>query len=135
MLTTVSTVLATALGPMLIRVFFGFREGLSPGIFLAMGLSVGLYLVAMILAQALLGRGFAMWTTAGWLLGLAGMAVGTAFPGSAVDRATTGFLSGAVAAACAFAVLLAAALRQWPSPYPINTVTESGSPFSAEPVP
>ena len=135
MLTMVSTVLATALGPMLIRVFFGFREGLSPGIFLAMGLSVGLYLVAMILAQALLGRGLHAWTTAGWLLGLAGMAVGTAFPGSAVDRATTGFLSGAVAAACAFAVLLAAALRQWPSPYPINTVTESGSPFSAEPVP
>jgi O-antigen/teichoic acid export membrane protein len=133
-LTVVSTVLATAAGPMLIRVFFGFREGLSPVTFLAMGLSVGLYLVAMILAQALLGRGLHSWTTTGWLLGLAGMVTGTAFPGSAVDRATTGFLSGAVVAACAFAVLLAAALRRWPSPDAITTAPQRHSPLSANPV-
>jgi hypothetical protein len=68
---------------MLIRVFFGFHEGLRPGTFLAMGLSVGLYLAAMILAQALLGRGLHAWTTAGWLLGVAGMVAGAAFPGTA----------------------------------------------------
>ena len=41
------------------------------------------------------------------------MIAGTALPGSAVGRATTGFLLGAVAAASAYAVLLAAALRRW----------------------
>jgi O-antigen/teichoic acid export membrane protein len=133
-LTVVSTVVATAVGPMLIRVFFGFREGLSSVTFLAMGLSVGLYLVAMVLAQALLGRGLHAWTTAGWLFGLAGMVAGTVFPGTAVDRATTGFLSGAVVAASAFAVLLAAALRQWPSPDIIVAVTEPRVPLSARPV-
>jgi O-antigen/teichoic acid export membrane protein len=133
-LTVLSTMVATALGPMLIRVFFGFREGLSPVTFLAMGLSVGLYLVAMVLAQALLGRGLHAWTTAGWLFGLAGMVAGTVFPGTAVDRATTGFLSGAVVAACAFAVLLAAALRRWPSPDIIVAVAEPRLPLSARPV-
>ena len=49
-LTVVSTVLATAVGPVLLRFFFGFREGLGVVTFLAMGVSVGLYLAAMILA-------------------------------------------------------------------------------------
>jgi O-antigen/teichoic acid export membrane protein len=135
LLTVVSTVVAMLLGPMAIRVFFGFREGLSPVTFLAMGVSVGLYLTAMILAQALLGRGKHAWTTAGWLVGLAGMAAGTAFAGSAVSRATTGFLSGAIAAACMFAVLLGAALQRWPAPDAIMPVTEPTSPAAAHPAP
>jgi hypothetical protein len=70
------------------RVFFGFHEGLRPGTFLAMGLSVGLYLAAM-----------------------------------------------TIVAACAFAVLLAAALRRWPSPDASNTVSTPKSPVSPNPVP
>jgi O-antigen/teichoic acid export membrane protein len=124
-LTVVSTVLATALGPMLIRLLFGFRDGVGAVTFLAMGVSVGLYLLAMIFAQALLGRGMHAWTTAGWLIGLAGMLVGTLLPGSAVSRATTGFLLGAVAAACMFAVLLAIALRRWALPVTIDAVTKA----------
>jgi len=133
-LTVISTVVATALGPMLIRLFFGFREGLGAATFLAMGLSVGLYLAAMIMAQSLLGRGMHAWTIAGWLLGLAAMIAGTALPGSAVDRATTGFLLGAVAAASTYAVLLAVALRRWTSSDASSTVTEPGASFSANPV-
>ena len=76
-LTVVSTVVAAALGPVLIRLLFGFRDGVGAVTFLAMGVSVGLYLVAMILAQALLGRGMHAWTTAGWLIGLAAMLAGT----------------------------------------------------------
>ena len=106
-LTVVSTVVAAALGPMVIRLVFGFRDGVGAVTFLAMGVSVGLYLAAMIFAQALLGRGMHAWTTAGWLIGLAGLLAGTALPGTAVDRATAGFLLGAVAAACVYAVLLA----------------------------
>ena len=127
-LTVVSTVVAAALGPMLIRLLFGFPDGVGAVTFLAMGVSVGLYLAAIIFAQALIGRGRHAWTTAGWLIGLAGMLVGTLLPGSAVSRATTGFLLGAVAAACTFAVLLATALRRWASPDTIATVTQPGLP-------
>ena len=134
-LTVVSTVVAAALGPMLIRLLFGFRDGVGAVTFLAMGVSVGLYLAAMIFAQALLGRGMHAWTTAGWLIGLAAMLAGTLLPGSAVGRATTGFLLGAVAAACIYAVLLATALRRWPAPGTINTGTQPGLPYSANPAP
>ncbi len=134
-LTVVSTVAAVALGPILIRYLFGFRDGVGAVTFLAMGVSVGLCLVAMILAQALLGRGMHAWTTAGWVIGLAGMLAGTALPGSAVDRATTGFLLGAVAAACTYAVLLATALRRWTAPGPISTVPQPRPPYSAKPAP
>ena len=134
-LTVVSTVVAAAAGPLLIRLLFGFRDGVGAVIFLAMGVSVGLCLVAMILAQALLGRGMHAWTTAGWLIGLAAMLAATALPGSAVERATIGFLVGTAAAACTYAVLLATALRRWPSPVPVNPVTQSGPPYSANPAP
>ena len=102
--------------------------------FLAMGVSVGLYLAAMILAQALLGRGMHAWTTVGWLLGLVAMIAGTALPGSAVGRATTGFLLGAVAAASAYAVLLAAALRRWGPGDDLGTGTEPRSRVPVKPV-
>ena len=134
-LTVVSTVVAAALGPMVIRLVFGFRDGVGAVTFLAMGLSVGLYLAAMIFAQALLGRGMHAWTTAGWLIGLAGLLAGTALPGTAVGRATAGFLLGAVAAACVYAVLLGIALRRWASPGAIDPVTQPGPPYSANPAP
>jgi O-antigen/teichoic acid export membrane protein len=134
-LTVVSTAVLTAAGPMLIRLLFGFRDGVGSVTFLAMGVSVGLCLAAMILAQALLGRGMHAWTTAGWLLGLAAMLTVTALPGSAVDRATIGFLIGTAAAACTYAVLLATALRRWPSPVPINPIAQPGPPYPANPAP
>jgi O-antigen/teichoic acid export membrane protein len=137
-LTVVSTAVLTAAGPMLIRLLFGFRDGVGSVTFLAMGVSVGLCLAAMILAQALLGRGMHAWTSAGWLIGLAAMVAGTALPGSAVDRATTGFLLGTAAAAATYAVLLATALRRWaasgPVP-PLAPVTQPGPPYPAKPAP
>ena len=134
-LTVVSTAVLTAAGPMLIRLLFGFRDGVGSVTFLAMGVSVGLCLAAMILAQALLGRGMHAWTTAGWLIGLAAMAAGTVLPGSAVDRATTGFLLGTAAAAATYAVLLATALRRWAAPVPLTPVTQPGPPYPAKPAP
>jgi hypothetical protein len=135
LLTVVSTALAAAVGPTLIRLLFGFRDGVDGIVFMAMGVSVGLFLIATILAQALLGRGMHAWTTAGWLIGLAAMVVGALLPGSAVDKATTGFLLGAVAAACTYAVLLATALRRWAAPATIGPVARTGPPYSANPAP
>ena len=134
-LTAVSTALAAALGPLLVRFLFGFRGGVGTVTFLAMGVSAGLCLVAMIFAQALLGRGMHAWTTAGWLIGLATMLAATALPGSAVDRATAGFLLGTAAAAGTYAVLLATALRRWPGPAPINPATQPGPPYPANTAP
>jgi O-antigen/teichoic acid export membrane protein len=112
-LTVVSALVITAVGPLLLPLLFGFHDGLSSLTFLAMGVAVGLFLQAAILAQALLGRGLHKMTTIGWLVGLIGLVAGTTFPGNAVHRATLGFLLGAVAAAGAFSVLLAGALRAW----------------------
>ena len=134
-LTIVTTVVAAALGPLVIRYVFGFREGVGAVTFLAMGISVGLYLAAMVLAQALLGRGMHAWTTVGWLIGLAAMVAGVALPGTAVGKATAGFLLGAIAAACVYAVLLAIALRRWTSPGAVDTVPQPGSAYSANPAP
>jgi O-antigen/teichoic acid export membrane protein len=134
-LTVVSTVVAAALGPTVIRLVFGFRDGVGAVTFLAMGVSVGLYLAAMICAQALLGRGMHAWTMAGWLIGLAAMLAGTALPGTAVGKATAGFLLGAVAAACVYAVLLAIALRRWASPGAVDLLPQPGSPYSVNPAP
>ncbi len=135
LLTVVSTAVAAAAGPMLIRLLFGFRDGVGAVVFLAMGVSVGLFLVATVLAQALLGRGMHAWTTAGWLIGLAAMVAGALLPGSAVGKATTGFLLGAVAAACTYAVLLATALRRWASPATISPVAQPGPPYPADQAP
>jgi hypothetical protein len=63
------------------------------------------------------------------------MVAGALLPGSAVDKATTGFLLGAVAAACTYAVLLATALRRWASPATISPVARPGPPYSANPAP
>ena len=134
-LTVVSTAVLAAAGPILIRLLFGFRDGVGSLTFLAMGVSVGLCLAAMILAQALLGRGMHAWTTAGWLIGLAAMLAGTALPGSAVDRATAGFLLGTAAAAATYAVLLATALRRWSSAAPTHPVAKPGPPYPANPAP
>lgn len=114
-LTAVSSVVITAVGPALLRLLFGFHDGLSSLTFLGMGVAVGLFLQAAILAQALLGRGLHKMTTLGWLIGLIGLVAGTSLPGSAVHRATFGFLLGAMAAVGAFAVLMARALRTWPN--------------------
>lgn len=116
LLTAASTAVLTLAGPWLLRLLFGFQEGLGSWTFLAMGVSVGLFLAAAILAQALLGRGWHIATTVGWLVGVAGLVLGTAVPGGAVGRATSGFLLGAVFAAGAFAVLFGWEIRHWSVP-------------------
>ncbi len=107
----ISTGALALVGPALLRLLFGFRDGLGSGVFLAMGLSVGLFLVATVLAQSLLSVGRHAATTFGWLIGVGGLALGTAIEDGPVNRATAGFLLGALAAAIAFAALLTAQLR------------------------
>jgi hypothetical protein len=90
-----------------------FRHGLSHIGFLALGISVGLFLGAAVLAQAMLGRGRHAAVCSGWLIGLVGLGLGTIVSASPVTRATAGFLCGALASSLAFAVLVTADLRRW----------------------
>jgi O-antigen/teichoic acid export membrane protein len=113
LLTAASTLVLALAGPWLLRLLFDFPESVGPWTFLAMGLAVGLFLAAAILSQALLGRGRHAAMTIGWLLGVAGLALGTAWSGGAVARATSGFLVGALFAAGAFTLLFADTMRSW----------------------
>jgi O-antigen/teichoic acid export membrane protein len=110
----VGTVVVTAgLGPWALRVIFGSDFVLSTGVFLLMGISVGLFLVAVVLSQGVLALGHHRWVTVGWLCGLVGLVAGTMFAADPVLRATLGLMVGAAFAAAAFAALLWRALRGW----------------------
>lgn len=114
-LVVLSAVLAVAIGPFVLHLLFGFEQTLSRWTFLAMTLSVGLFLISAVLAQSLLGRGQHAATMAGWMAGLAGLAVGTAFGQDAIARASAGFLAGALIATVVLGSLLMRALRRWPT--------------------
>jgi len=127
--TAVLCVAATALAPPLVSWLFDFDQELSRTTCLLLTLAVGLFLVSVVLAQALLALGHHLWVTAGWLLGLAGLAAGTAVDNDVVTRANTGLLCGASVATLALALLLAMEWnRTWPAPDPAPlTVTDTGS--------
>ena len=112
-LTVVSTILLAAVGPSLIATLFQFPQELSSWTFAATGVAAGLFLAATIMAQALLGRGRHAAIAAAWLVGIAGLVAGTAWPADAVGRATHGFLFGSIIAAAMFSILLARELRGW----------------------
>ncbi len=92
---------------------FGADYALPWNIFLLMGASVGFFLLATVLSQVVLSLGRHRWVAAGWIAGLAGLAIGTMLSGDAVLRATLGLMSGAAAAAGAFGVLLALGMRRF----------------------
>ena len=115
-LALLSSAAAVALGPWLLRTFFAFRaagSSISRWTFGEMTVSVGLFLGAAVLAQALLGRGRHTAPLVGWLAGLVGLTVGTVAGTSAVSRAGTGFLVGALTATVTLGAALWLDLRRW----------------------
>jgi O-antigen/teichoic acid export membrane protein len=118
-----SSAVAIGIGPFGLRLLFGFRQHLNRWVFGEMTLSVGVFLIAMILGQSLLGRGRHAAATVGWLAGLVGLAIGTARGDTAVDRASAGFLAGALLATATLAAFLAQDLRSWRSDPAITTTT------------
>ena len=89
------------------------RAGCPGPTYLLLTLAVGLFLVATVLAQALLALSRHAAVAWGWLTGLVGLVAGTLWPGSAVDRATNGLLAGALVATAALALLLRRELSAW----------------------
>jgi O-antigen/teichoic acid export membrane protein len=111
--TVLVSVCATFLGSGVIAWLFDFDEPLSRTVYLVLTLSVGLFLVATILAQALLALGRHGLVAAGWLSALIGLAAGTFYPGSAVARANCALLSGAAVATLVLAGLLGREFARW----------------------
>ncbi|MDX6372716.1 MAG: hypothetical protein QOD98_1704 [Nocardioidaceae bacterium] len=111
--TAALSVAATAVAPPLVSWLFDFDQELGRPTCLLLTLAVGLFLVAVVLAQALLALGHHLWVTSGWLLGLVGLAIGTAVDNDAVARANTGLLCGAGVATVSLGLLLAREWRHW----------------------
>jgi O-antigen/teichoic acid export membrane protein len=124
--TALLCVAATAAAPPVVSWLFDFDQELSRSTCLLLTLAVGLFLVAVVLAQALLALGHHLWVTTGWLLGLVGLAAGTAASADVVTRATVGLLAGAVAATVSLAVLLQRERSRWPAD--VANVLEHGGP-------
>ncbi len=108
-----ATVAATLLAPSVVSWLFHFDERLSRPTYMLLTVAVGLFLVATVLAQALLALGRHGRVTLGWSGGLVGLVAGTLWPGSAVDRATNGLLVGALVATVGLALILHRELTQW----------------------
>ena len=111
--TVLLSVCATVLGPQVIAWLFDFNEPLDRTVYFFLTLSVGLFLVATILSQALLGLHRHGLVAAGWLSAVLGLAIGTLYPGSAVARANSSLLAGATVATIVLAGLLARELARW----------------------
>lgn len=109
----VAGLFATAVGGPVERWLFGFQDELSRWTYFVLTLSVGLFVLATVFAQSLLGLGKHGNVALGWLTGLCGLTVGTALGNGAIGRASTGFLVGALLATAVMGALLVGALRRW----------------------
>jgi O-antigen/teichoic acid export membrane protein len=108
--TVLLCLLATAAAPPVVSWVFDFEQELTRTVCLLLTLAVGLFLVSVVLAQGLLALGHHLWVTTGWLLGLLGLAAGTAVGGEVTSRATVGLLAGALVSTTALGLLLR---REW----------------------
>ncbi|MGI8646341.1 MAG: lipopolysaccharide biosynthesis protein, partial [Nocardioides sp.] len=114
--TVLSSLVMTTLGPLVVTLLFGFEEELGRSAFLLLTVAAGLFLIAMVLAQSLIGLGRHAATTVGWLTGIAGLVVGTTLSEDLVTQASLAFLAGAVVATVAMAVQLWLRIRMARSP-------------------
>jgi O-antigen/teichoic acid export membrane protein len=104
---TVAVVVIGLVGPEAVRLLFGPSFLLSGRVLAALAAGTGLYMIAIVMANAVMAVGGFRAVAACWAGAVAGMLIVTALPGSLVTRVVTGFVVGA-AAGC---VALASAFR------------------------
>jgi len=100
------TAAAMAVGPVVIRVFFGSEYELGASHLGYLAGASGAYMLGLALAQALIAVAGYRRVAAGWVSGMAVLFAVTAIPGEVLLRAERGFLAGAVTATVAMALLL-----------------------------
>ena len=125
-----TTVLSAGLGPWLLQLLFGNDFVLSWTVFLIMGLSVALFLVAVVLGQTVVALGAHRLVAMGWLSGVASLALGVTLANDPVHKANIGLLLGAATVAGVFAVVQWRIIRRW---QPGHTL--SGQPSTSFPTP
>jgi O-antigen/teichoic acid export membrane protein len=97
----VAAVLIGLAGPWAVRFLFGPRFDLSGGVLAAMTAGTGFYMIAVVLASAVMAVGRFRAVAACWAGGLLAMLVVTALPGSVVARVVAGFVIGAAVSSAA----------------------------------
>lgn len=120
--TVLNSIVMTTLGPPVVRLLFGFEEELGRLVYLLLTLAAGIFMVAMVVAQSLIGLGRHVATTVGWLIGVAGLVIGTTLSDDLVTRASLAFLIGAVVASVAMTLQLWLRLRTASSSGPATEV-------------
>jgi len=123
-----TTVLSTGLGPWLLRLLFGSDFVLSWSVFLIMGLSVGLYLVAVVLGQTVVALGSHRVVAMGWLSGVASLALGVTLANDPIHKANIGLLLGSATVAAVFAVVQWRVVRRWQAGRNPSGQLSAGSP-------
>jgi O-antigen/teichoic acid export membrane protein len=102
----VTTLAFTALGPWALKLLFGSDFILSWSVFLIMAISVGLFMVAVVLGQAVLALGEHRRVAIGWLAGLCGLGIGISLASDPLLKANLGLLVGAGTVVAIFSVVL-----------------------------
>jgi O-antigen/teichoic acid export membrane protein len=82
-------------GPWAVRLLFGPTFDLAGGVLAALAAGTGLYMVAVVLANAVMAAGRFASVASCWAVGVAVMLLVTALPGSLVTRVVAGFVVGA----------------------------------------
>jgi len=96
---------AWALGPWVVRFFFGEGFALGRRDLGYLAAASGAFMVALTFAQALIALSRHAWAAVGWLVGVAGFAIVTAMGSDLILRVELGFLVGSVAAAATLSLL------------------------------
>lgn len=111
-LCVVATLGAFTFGPAIVRIAWGADFALGQWDFALLAAASSVYLLALTLSQALIALREQARVTAGWLVGVVGLAIGVAVTVGLPRRVELGYLAGAVLAALAMGVLLVGPLRR-----------------------
>jgi O-antigen/teichoic acid export membrane protein len=103
----VATVVAYAIGPMVVRIFFGRAFELGHRDLGYLAAASAAYMLALALAQALIALEAYARVVTGWAVGIVAFVVVTATQHGLLPRVERGFLAGCAAAAMVMGVLLA----------------------------
>ena len=128
-----ATVLGTLVVPRVVTTVFAFDDVLSRRTYFVLTASVGLLMLGLVLAQALLALAQHRAIMLGWLCGFVGLAVGAEAGHSVVTSGAYGLGLGACTALVGLAALLGAVLHRWRVASLVPGVLAVGAAPPAEP--